>query len=354
MTSQATERPADAGHAGDKTYDVVVIGGGAAGLSAALTLSRARRSVLVIDSGKPRNAPAAHAHNYLGREGVPPWELLEIGRTEVAGYGGEFVRGTVVSAKRITDGHFQTTLTDGSTAGSRRLIVATGLVDELPDVPGVRERWGRDVLHCPYCHGWEVRDQPVGILAVGPAAMQQALLWRQWTGDLTLFLNGRVELDPGQREQLAARRITVVDGPVESLDVTDDELTGVRLRDGRVVAVRAVVVPPTMTARAEVPVSLGLRTSPYQVGEFTIGTQVAATTATGATEMAGVWVAGNVTNLTETVIGAAAAGVNTAAAVNADLVAEDTRRAVARRNPFTAEREREVSELVLGNRRHGL
>ena len=156
----------------DQRYDVVVVGGGAAGLSAGVALARARRSVLVIDAGAPRNAPADHnhVHNYLGREGVPPGELLALGRAEVAAYGGQVVSGRVTSAQPVPGGGFRTQLADGRTVTSRRLLVTTGLVDELPDVPGVAERWGRDVLHCPYCHGWEMRDQALGILATNAMA----------------------------------------------------------------------------------------------------------------------------------------------------------------------------------------
>ncbi len=154
-------------------YDVLVVGGGAAGLSGALALARARRSVLVIDAGAGRNAPAGHVHNYLGREGTPPAELLAAGRAEVTGYGGEVVTGSVTSAEPLPgldgqDAGFRVELADGSSVAARRLLVTTGLVDELPGVAGVTERWGRDVLHCPYCHGWEVRDQALGVLATGP------------------------------------------------------------------------------------------------------------------------------------------------------------------------------------------
>ena len=196
----------------EDSYDVVVVGGGAAGLGGALTLSRARRSVLVIDAGAPRNAPAGHIHNYLGREGTPPGELLAIGREEVAGYGGEIVTGTVTSADKVGDGQFRVTLADGATVRARRLLVTTGLVDVLPDVPGVAERWGRDVLHCPYCHGWEVRDQPVGVLAGSPLAVHQALMWRQWTENVTLFLNDANAPTGEEYEHLAARGIAVIDG----------------------------------------------------------------------------------------------------------------------------------------------
>ena len=142
------------------SYDVVVIGGGAAGLSAALALGRARRTVLVIDAGAPRNAAAGHVHNYLGREGIAPGDLLAVGRAEVAGYGGDIVTGIVASVERPdgskndpADGaRFRAVLADGRSVLARRLLVTTGLVDELPEVPGLGERWGRDVLHCPYCH----------------------------------------------------------------------------------------------------------------------------------------------------------------------------------------------------------
>src|SRR4051812_28883861 len=144
-------------------YDVAVIGGGAAGLSAALVLTRARRRVVVIDAGQPRNAPAAHLQGFLSRDGMSPADLLARGREEVAGYGGQLVGGTV-TAVRPGDRGFQVTLADGSVLEARRLLVTTGLRDALPDIPGVRERWGRDLLHCPYCHGYEVRDQRLGVL----------------------------------------------------------------------------------------------------------------------------------------------------------------------------------------------
>ena len=163
-----------------ESYDVVVVGGGAAGLSGALGLSRARRSVLVLDAGAPRNAPADGVHNYLGREGTPPGELLAIGRAEVEGYGGRVVPATVRTARRL-DGDvldFAVELEDGREVRARRLLVTTGLVDELPPVPGVAEQWGRGVAHCPYCHGYEVRDQPIGVLATSAMGVHVALLWR--------------------------------------------------------------------------------------------------------------------------------------------------------------------------------
>ena len=309
----------------NEQYDVVVIGGGAAGLSGAMALSRARRSVLVVDDGAPRNAPAGHVHNYLGREGATPAELLASGRAEVAGYGGQFLDGRVARAERQDDG-FTVVLESGDVVSARRLLVTTGLVDELPDVPGVAELFGSDVLHCPYCHGWEVRDSPIGILG-GPFAMHQALMWRQWSADVTLFQHTGPAPTDEEREQLAARGIAVVTGTVEGLEVDGGRLSGVRLAGGQVVARRALVVSPRFTARAGVLTSLGLEAVPMEMNGHVFGSYVPAEP-TGATAVPGVWVAGNVADLRAQVISSAAAGLNTAAMLNADLIAEDTRRAV--------------------------
>ncbi|MEV1333899.1 methyltransferase domain-containing protein [Micromonospora costi] len=310
----------------DDRYDVVVVGGGAAGLAGALALARARRSVLVVDAGEPRNAPAGHVHNFLTRDGTPPGDLLAAGRDEVAGYGGTIVTGRVDAAARDGD-NFTVTLDDGRTVRARRLLVTTGLVDELPDVPGVAQRWGRDVLHCPYCHGWEMRDRRIGVLATGPAAVHQALMWRQWSPHVLLLRHDAPPLTPDDAEQLAAREITVVDGPVAELVVEGDALTGVRLGDGDVVTMDAVVVAPRTTARAGLLAGLGLTPVDVEVGGHVVGTQIPAD-ATGATSVAGVWVAGNVANVFAQVIVAAAGGLAAGAAINGDLIAEDTREAV--------------------------
>ncbi|MBA2560752.1 MAG: NAD(P)/FAD-dependent oxidoreductase, partial [Propionibacteriales bacterium] len=314
-------------------YDVVVVGGGAAGLSGALALSRARRSVLVVDAGDPRNLPAGHVHNYLGREGIPPAQLLAIGRAEVASYGGELTGGRVVSAQALEGDEtgFVVTLDDGRVVRGRRLLVTTGLVDELPDIPGLRERWGRDVLHCPYCHGWEVRDQALGVIASNGFAPHGALLFRQWSNDVTLFLNGGPVPPHDEAEQLAARGVTVEEQPIDGLVVEDDRIVGVRLASGEVVTRQALVVSPRMVARSEVLSSLGIEAVEQEMNGVVFGT-VAPADPTGATSVPGVWVAGNVADLRAQVISSAAAGLNVAAMINADLIAEDTRVAVAARH----------------------
>ncbi|WP_431925781.1 methyltransferase domain-containing protein [Micromonospora wenchangensis] len=341
-------------------HDVVVVGGGAAGLSGALALGRFRRDVVVVDGGAPRNAPADHVHNFLTNEGVPPASLYATGRAEVARYGVTLLDATVTAAHPL-DGEpgttganatggagenspadsagparFAVTLADGRVLHARRLLVTTGLVDELPDVPGLAGRWGRDVLHCPYCHGWEVRDQAVGVLATGPMAAHQALLFRQLTDDVVVFTHTAGPLPADEAERLAARGVTVVDGEVAELEVTADRLTGVRLRSRRVVPREALVVAPRFAARAAFLAGLGLTPEDFVVGGHTFGDRIAADAA-GAAGVPGVWVAGNVTDPQATVIAAAAAGLKAAAALNADLIAEDTDRAVAARRTAAAE-----------------
>src|SRR5215208_1665861 len=311
----------------EDNYDVVVIGGGAAGLNGAMMLARSRRSVAVIDAGAPRNAPADAVHGLLGHDGIAPAALVERGRSEVRRYGGRVVAGEVTGIARDEHG-FDVTLADGTSTRARRLLVTTGLVDVLPEVPGVRERWGRDVLHCPYCHGWEVRDRTIGVLSSGPMAVHQTLLFRQLTADLTLFLHTGPRPTDEEVEQLAARGITVVEGEVASLEVNADRLTGVRLQNGEVIPRSAVVVGPRFAARAGMLAGLGLETTDHPSG---MGEHVEAG-ATGLTAVPGVWVAGNVTDLTAHVLGSASAGAMAGAAINADLVAEDTREAVA--TPF--------------------
>jgi thioredoxin reductase len=309
----------------DRAADVIVVGGGLAGLAGALTLVRARRSVLVVDAAHPRNAPAAHAHGYLTRDGASPLQLLAAGRVEVAGYGGQIMTGTATSLARLPGGGFEVTLADGSSRRARRMLVATGLVDEYPDIPGLRERWGRDVVHCPFCFGWELRDQPLAVLASGPHAAAQALMWRQWSQDVALFLHTVPRPAPEQLEQLAARGISIVEGEVTGVEVTGDRLSGLRLRSGEVIPRRAVVIGPQFEARHALLDGLGVSIAEHPLG---IGHQVAAD-ATGRTTAAGVWVAGNTADITAGVMQAAASGVTAAAAINVDLTAEDTTAAVA-------------------------
>jgi thioredoxin reductase len=287
------------------TYDVIVVGGGPAGLSGAVALGRALRSVLVVDAGEPRNAPADGIHNYLTRDSITPAAFAEAARAEVRRYGGEVIDGRVVRAEP----GFTVHLADGSAHSARRLLITTGLRDVLPDIPGLRERWGKTVLHCPYCHGYESRGKAIGVVGTSPKAVEQALMWRQWTPDVTLFY------DSGD-ERLAARGITVVGTPIRQ--VSDD---GVHLADGTVIARDALVVAAQMIG--EPLPGLGLKTVEHPFGET-----VATEDPTGLTGVPGVWVAGNVTDPMAQVVTSAGAGLTAAAAINMDLLAEETALAV--------------------------
>jgi thioredoxin reductase len=309
-------------------YDVVVIGGGAAGLSAALTLARTRRSVLVIDDGSPRNAAAEGVHGLLTREGMEPGEFTRVARAEVESFGAQIrdARATSVSGTR-EDG-FTVALDDGARVDGRRLIVATGLHDELPEIPGVSERWGRDVLHCPYCHGWEARNRALSVIATAPAAWHQALLLRQWSADVSLLLNDAFQPTEEQEELLAARGVAVVPGRVASLCISADALTGVLLEDGRTVRCEVTFLGPRVRARSEVLSGIGIETSAHPEGLF----EHVQSEGSGETAVPGIWVAGNVTDITAMVVTAMADGSRAAIAVNTDLMLAEAHAAAASRS----------------------
>jgi thioredoxin reductase len=301
---------------GDERYDVAVVGGGAAGLRAALVLGRARRRVAVVDAGTPRNAPATHMHGFLSRDGMPPGDLLAAGRAEARRYGVELVDDRVVE---LTGG-FTLRLAGGRSLRARRLLLATGAVDELPDIPGARERWGRDFLHCPYCHGWEVRDQPLGVLGSGPASVEHAHLLREWSDDIVFFAH-TYPVGDAERAVLAARGVEVVDGPVARFSVVRDRLQAVELEDGRVVPRSAVFARPALRPRDDRLIgSLGCE---VDEGGF-VGVDP-----TGRTSVPGIWAAGNVCNPRAQVVTAAGEGSAAAITLNADLVEQDVRDATA-------------------------
>lgn len=309
-----------------ESYEVVVIGGGTAGLSAALVLGRARRRTLVVDAGEPRNAPAAHMQGYLSRDGMPPAEFLAEGRREIERYGVELVRDRAVDVVRDDAGEFDVTLAAGGTVHARRLVVTTGLADELPPVPGVAERFGRDVIHCPYCHGWEVRDQAFGVLASTPLSVHQALMVSQWSKDVRLFLHtvGEAELSEEDLRRLAAAGVVVVPGEVAGLMVDGDRLTGVRLADGTTHDRSVLFVAPRAVPRTGLLERLGAELLETPFGAYPV------VDATGLTTVPGVWAAGNAMGFAEQVVNAASGGYRAAATLNGELLFADLDAAVAR------------------------
>jgi thioredoxin reductase len=287
-------------------YDVVIVGAGPAGLSAALVLGRARRKVAVVDSGEPRNAAAHESHGFLTRDGVPPGELLRLGREEVAGYGVELLADRVVSAAP----GFTVTLASGAVLSARKLLVTAGVRDELPDVPGVAELWGDQVHFCPYCHGYEVRDERVGVVADGPMGVMKAVMLREWAPDVVLF-PGDYQPTEDEAARLAARGVAVEPGKVTRLVVEDGGLTGVDLADGRVVARSAVFVNPVFVPKDTLLAGLGCETG--DDGWVRVD-------AAGRTSVPGVWAAGNVVDPRAQLISAAGAGATAAVQLNHDLI----------------------------------
>ncbi|CAG7616504.1 Ferredoxin--NADP reductase [Leucobacter soli] len=308
--------------------DVIVVGGGPAGLAAALMLGRARRRVLVIDAGQPRNRFADRMHGVPGFEGVPPGEYLERVRAEVAGYGCVFVDGeveTVSEPEAGIGGVVRVSLRDGTELRARALIVATGLTDELPGIPGLAERWGTSVLHCPYCHGWEVRDQSLGVIARSPMSLHQVQLVRQWSDRVTLFSAGAGDVDDATTRRLRARGIAVIESPVVELlgeasggsGADAGRLTGVRTADGGVTEIDAVFTFGASTPHDHFLAGLGLERAETPMGSFL------AVDAVYRTSAPRIWAVGNVVDPSLNVPMSAGVGSFTGASVNWALVEEE-------------------------------
>ncbi|WP_102102856.1 NAD(P)/FAD-dependent oxidoreductase [Tsukamurella tyrosinosolvens] len=297
--------------------DTVIVGGGAAGLTAAQVLGRARRAVTVVDAGAPRNAPAEHMHGYLGHDGLNPAELLAIGRREAQAYGVRILDGAATAVRRSGD-LVEVTVGD-EVLRARTLLVATGLTDVLPDVPGVAERFGRDAIHCPFCHGYEVRDRPLAVLGGDNAAISvhQALMIPQWSRDLVFFTNG-LEIDDADRASIEARGTRIVDGAVAGLVVDGDALRAVRLADGTEIEREAVFVGPRFVPQDELLLQLGAERG--DAGPFPT---VPVDPMGAVAGQPGVWAAGNVVNPMAQVIVAAGAGSVAAMAISAHLLQRD-------------------------------
>ncbi len=306
----------------ERHCDVAVLGGSAAGLAAALQLGRQRRSVIVVDSGEPRNAPAAHMHGYLGHERVAPAHLTALGREEVRSYGGELLDGRALDVTREADGRFRVELDGGRIVVARRVLLATGLVDKLPDIDGVAEHWGRDVIHCPFCHGYEVRDQRLVQIVTHPMGLHATPLFRQLSAQLTVVLHGDVDVAAEQQDTLRAAGVTLVSGLVERITAgADGHVTGVEVAGSGRVDADAVAVGPGFAARVEAVASLGVRATPHPIG---FGTFVE-TDPTGQTDVSGVYAAGNVTDPSQQVLQAAAMGSRVGAMISFSLAEEDVK-----------------------------
>ncbi|MGO1167324.1 MAG: FAD-dependent oxidoreductase [Janibacter sp.] len=304
----------------ERQADVVVVGGSAAGLAATLQLSRQRRSVIVIDSGEPRNAPSSEMHSYLGHEGRSPADFLAIAREEVRSYGAEVLAGRVTDVT-CEDDRFRVELTGGHVVRARRVIAATGLSDELPAIPGLAEHWGGAVIHCPFCHGYEARDQRIVSLVTSPMGLHPIPMLRQLTAELTVLVHEGVSADEPQLRTLrdAGVRVIVARAEAISSDATG-ALTGVRLADGTHVEADTILIGTRLHARVAPFAGVGLGASEHPSG---VATHVEAHPMTGATEVPGVHVAGTLAEPMLQVLPTAAAGSRVGGAVSADLAQED-------------------------------
>lgn len=304
----------------ERHCDVAVVGGSAAGLAAALQLCRQRRSVIVIDSGEPRNRPAAHMHGFLGRDGEPPSDLIAAGSEEVRSYGGELLHGRVEVVERIDGEGLRVRLTGGTTVIARRVLAATGLIDELPDIEGVAEGWGRDVVHCPFCHGYEVRDRSIVQIVTHPMGLHPASLFHRLSDRLTVVVHEPHGVDEEALDVLRAGGVVVVAERVARLIRGSGRvLEAVELADGSRIACDAVAVGPRFRVRAEPFSALGARTVPHPSG---LG-EVLEADPSGATSVAGLYAAGNVADPSQQVLQAAADGSWKGAMISFDLAAED-------------------------------
>ncbi len=291
--------------------DVAVIGGSNAGLSAALTLGRGRRSVAVIDDSQPRNAPAGHAHNIYTRDGTPPDELRRIGREQLGPYGVYFVK-VRVNTVEGSKGAFRLTLSDGGELTAARLLLATGVSDDLPDVPGLRALWGKSVFTCPYCHGWEVQDLPLAVLGDGDAGYGYARLIQNWSRDLVLVRGGQTSLTDEQLDDLNARGITIIEASVATYETSGGELRALCLSDGQRLERKAVFMRPPMSLRGDLHQQLGCDLSDDGLQVVVDGV--------GQTSVPGVYAAGDMVSPMAAVIAAAASGALAAGALNHDFV----------------------------------
>lgn len=283
-------------------FDVVVVGGSFAGLSAATYIARGRRSVCVIDAGRPRNRFAAASHGFFGQDGSDPRAMIEQARSQLACYlQATFVAGEVMDARRTAEG-FSVSLAGGSTVEAARLILAYGITDVLPDLPGVAERWGKSVLHCPYCHGYEFAERRLGVLAVSPLSFHQAMLIAEW-GPTTLYLNGGDRPEEPILADLLRRGVGVEPAPVEALLGDGEALSGLRFADGRTAAVDALYLAPRSRLNGPVAERLGCALDDGPFGP------VIRTDAAKMTTVAGVYAAGDIARAPHSVSWAVADGV---------------------------------------------
>jgi thioredoxin reductase len=296
-------------------HDAIIIGGSFAGLSAAMYIARARRSVCIIDTGAPRNRFAAHSHGFFAQDGSAPGAMLATARAQVAAYPtAAFIAEAATSAAREPDG-FAVQLATGEVLESARLVLAFGISDELPAIPGLAARWGKSVLHCPYCHGFEFSGQRLGVLNVSPRSIHQAMLIAEW-GPTTFYLNGASAPDAVALAQLQKRGVAIEPAPVRALHGEGAQLSAIELADGRTLDVDALYLGPRTRLNSEIAQQLGC-----ELDEGAFGS-IIRTDGEKLTTVSGVYAAGDITRSAHNVTWASADGVTAGMAVHRSLVFE--------------------------------
>ena len=297
--------------------DVAIIGGGPAGLNAALVLGRARKNVVVIDEGRPRNAVTRATHGFLTRDGISPGEFRRIAKEEISSYPSVTFVGDVAVAITGSDGHFQITTAQGNTITSKKVLFAVGMKDQPLDIPGLAEAYGKSAFVCPYCDGWELRDQPLVIIAKGADAMHLAPLISGWTKQFTICTNGPDELTDDQREEMQQHQVPVFDSPIRFIDSSEGIVRQVVLEDGTSIPCRGIFFKPTLVTGSDLPQAMGC--SMTEMGAVVVDDF-------GKTSVPGVYSAGDAASRLHQAVAAASMGAFVAAAMNNEMNLEAWRR----------------------------
>ncbi len=296
-----------------QAFDVIIIGGSNAGLSAGLTLGRALRRVLIIDSGNPCNKQTPHSHNFLTQDGRKPVEMLETARAQVLSYPTvQYVSGTVTAAGG-SNNHFEVTTSDERRFRARKLLFATGVRDIMPDIEGFAASWGKSVIHCPYCHGYEFKGQPTGILMNGDMAVDFSRFINNWTDQLTVFTNGKATFSAEGRERITRRKVRIVEKEIKSLEHESGYLKGIRFADDSRQPLNALYAHPAFEQHSKLPEQLGCT--------LTEGGHIQVNDAK-MTSVPGIYAAGDNTTPMRVVAGAVAAGVMAGAMLNQEFIGE--------------------------------
>ncbi|MBB6729503.1 NAD(P)/FAD-dependent oxidoreductase [Cohnella zeiphila] len=297
----------------EQLLDVAIVGGGPAGLNAALVLGRARKNVAVIDEGRPRNAVTRESHGFLTRDGISPSEFRRVAKEQIAAYPSvSFVADTAVSVAGA-DGHFQITTATGQSFASRKLLFAVGMKDQPLNIPGLTEVYGKSAFVCPYCDGWELRDQPLAVINRGAEVMHFAALISGWTDRFTICTNGPDELTEEQREELRRHRVPLYDAPIRSIVSNEGIVRQVVLEDGTAVSCSGIFFKPELAIGSELPRALGCKLTELGSVEADM---------LGKTNVPGVYSAGDAASRMHQVVAAASMGALAAAAMNNELNVE--------------------------------